>query len=360
MGGVSDFTRVVAHGLSARGARVHVWSPAPIDPDDRVIVHPIDGAFPVGTLGAIDRALNEIAGARRLFVQWVPHGYGYKSLNVPFCRWVARRTRRHGDQLDLMVHEPFLPFDVARPRQNVGAVIHRLMLSVLLGAAHRVWVSTPSFVPEIRRFARRRSIPFNWLPVPSPIEAIAPRENGALDTESSGRIGYFGAANPLVSSLLEATILDIVNRRPDVGVVLAGIGTDKFAQQLGTKHPNVVPRVTALGERSALDLSRMIQSCDVFLQPYPDGASARRTTLMALLQHGRAVVTNCGPRTEPWWRQSSAVELQPGSPEALAAAVESLLENRQARIALGARAREMYTTRFETSHTVAALLAATT
>jgi glycosyltransferase involved in cell wall biosynthesis len=104
----------------------------------------------------------------------------------------------------------------------------------------------------------------------------------------------------------------------------------------------------------------MIQSCAVFLQPYPDGASARRTTLLALLQHGRAIVTNCGPRTEPWWRESAAVELQPASPAALAAAVESLLDNAQARLDLSARARTMYATRFDASHTVAALLATTT
>ena len=30
---------------------------------------------------------------RRLFVQWVPHGFGYKSLNMPFCLWVWRRAR---------------------------------------------------------------------------------------------------------------------------------------------------------------------------------------------------------------------------------------------------------------------------
>src|SRR6185503_14380714 len=84
VGGVADFTRVMATALAATGRQVHVWSPAPADAMAGVNVHPLEGGYAARHLGAIGRALDTCEAPRRLFVQWVPHGFGYKSLNIPF------------------------------------------------------------------------------------------------------------------------------------------------------------------------------------------------------------------------------------------------------------------------------------
>ena len=42
-------------------------------------------------------------------MQWVPHGFGYRSMNLGFCLWLRPRARS-GDQVELMVHEPYLEF----------------------------------------------------------------------------------------------------------------------------------------------------------------------------------------------------------------------------------------------------------
>jgi hypothetical protein len=111
VGGVSDYCAVVAAGLAAAGDEVHVWcgsgsripdprspipdprSPIP-DPRSRVHVHPVLGTFTPRDLRRADRLLDRFAAPRRLLVQWVPHGFGYRSLNVPFCAWISRRARR--------------------------------------------------------------------------------------------------------------------------------------------------------------------------------------------------------------------------------------------------------------------------
>src|SRR6202008_3297942 len=83
-GGVSDYTYLAAKGLASHGDEVHVWCPtagerAPEAPG--VEVSQVLGRFSIFDLKNLGRNLDAFPGPRRLLVQWVPHGFGYKSLN---------------------------------------------------------------------------------------------------------------------------------------------------------------------------------------------------------------------------------------------------------------------------------------
>ena len=358
IGGVADFTRVIATALAAGGHDVHVWSPTPADEIAGVSVHSLHDGYAARRLGALDRALDAFEGPRRLFVQWVPHGYGYNSLNIPFCLWVWRRARL-GDVVDLMVHEPFLPFAPGRLRQNGGAIVHRLMLMVMLRAATRVWVSTPSFLPMVRPFGPRKAVPYTWLPIPSPI----PRGDTAADVRDRRRalagahptIGYFGTASPLVTGVLEEVIAGIAKRRPDVKFVLLGRGTEGLARTLESKTPGLAQAIVARGMRSTDDLSALIQCCDLFVQPYPDGVSARRTTLMALLDHGRAIVASRGIRTEEGWQEAVHLTAH-GDATAMVEAALTLLDAPARRAELSHAASRLYADRFSVGRALDVLM----
>ena len=127
----------------------------------------------------LDAALDAIAGQKHLLVQWVPHAFGRRSLNVGFCRWIRRRAGA-GDGLDLMVHEPGLGFGEGSLTHDAAAAVHRadarpaseprpprLDVDPGVGGA----CSRPG------RSAARRS-EFCWLPVPSTIPVAS--SNGAL------------------------------------------------------------------------------------------------------------------------------------------------------------------------------------
>lgn len=356
MGGVADFTRVVAAALAAGGHEVHVWSPEPAGEIASVTVHPLRGGYAIGRLGALGRQLDASQGPRRLFVQWVPHGYGYKSLNVAFCLWVWRRARK-GDAVDLMVHEPFLPFAAGQFRQNVGAVLHRLMLMVLLRSANRILVSTPAFLPMIRPFGPRMPTAA-WLPIPSPIPGghtvaeVADRRRALAAAHPT--IGYFGTANALVSSVLENVIEGIAARRPDVRFVLVGRGTEALARTLSARTQVLADAIVAKGPLPAGDLATVIQCCDLFVQPYPDGVSARRTTLMALLDHGRAIVASRGIRTEDFWDDAVVLTAHDDSAAMVDAAV-ALLDAPGRREALSQAASRLYEDRFHVDRALAVL-----
>src|SRR5512135_1070561 len=53
-------------------------------------------------------------------------------------------------------------------------------------------------------------------------------------------------------------------------------------------------RVITPGPLPAPAIAEYLRACDLVLQPYPDGASGRRTTLMTALANGVPVVTTLG------------------------------------------------------------------
>src|SRR5580765_7945820 len=92
-GGVSDYTQIVAAGLAAAGDEVHIWCPAAggiavngaaagetVD-SGGVFVHRALAAFTPAELRRAGKQLDQFPRPRRVLVQWVPHGYGYKSMN---------------------------------------------------------------------------------------------------------------------------------------------------------------------------------------------------------------------------------------------------------------------------------------
>ena len=117
-------------------------------------------------------------------------------------------------------------------------------------------------------------------------------------------------------------------------------------------------RIRAAGDLSAASLSCHLQACDLLIQPYPDGASTRRTTLMAALSHGIPVVTTIGHLSERFWQDSSAIAAVPsGDVAAMAAVVGELVRQPERRRRLGATGRSAYDERFSLPRVIDALRA---
>lgn len=364
-GGVADYTAAVARALAAAGEDVHVWCGGR-DPiavaEDGITVHRTLGAFDREGLAAADAQLQQLPGSKRLLVQWVPHAYGRRSLNLAFCRWARRRVRRHGDRLEVMVHEPFLPFG-GNVRQVAAAAVQRLMARVLLGAASRVWVATPAWEPLCRRYAR--GVPFEWTPVPSGIPVTADtaavlevrRQLAATpDVVLVGSFGQFAATQQ--SAIAESAMALDAAGRPGV-LLLIGNGSEGARASIVARYPDLSTPIHATGLVPAPGVSRYLRACDLLVEPYADGVCGRRSSAAAALAHGCPMVTTDGRFTEPLWRESAAVRLVPaGEPQRLARAVVELAHDAAERSRLARRAREVYDAHFHVRHTVAALQAA--
>jgi glycosyltransferase involved in cell wall biosynthesis len=96
-----------------------------------------------------------------------------------------------------------------------------------------------------------------------------------------------------------------------------------------------------------------VTACDIMLQPYPDGVTSRRTSVMVALAHGRPVVTTTGRLTEPLWSECGSLVLIPAErPGDLASATARLLSDPARLQYLAARSRALYAERFDLAHTI--------
>src|SRR5690606_8153749 len=87
-------------------------------------------------------------------------------------------------------------------------------------------------------------------------------------------------------------------------------------------------------------VSRYLQAAEMAVFPFTEGASERRSSLLAALAHGIPTITTYGPNTPPSFVDGSNMLLVPvGKPDAIAHAVKRLARNPDlvARLAYGAR-----------------------
>ncbi|HUS25270.1 MAG TPA: glycosyltransferase [Candidatus Binatia bacterium] len=365
VGGVSDYSHTLAAAL-AESRAVHVWCPPgrtapPVTAG--VAVHPQFTSFSPMELWRAGARLNAHPGPRRLFVQWVPQGFGYRSLNVGFALWVAARAWWRRDEVHLMVHEPFLPW-LPNPVHSAVSLVHRLMLAIAGSGAARIWLSTSTWKERIRPYVRRR-IPVEWLPVPAPSLPVpapslpaAARQRATQPGGGGPVVGHFGTHSSLVTAIL-APALDVILRDTPASILLVGQGSDTFGETFLRTRPQAAARVRATGVLAPESVAQQLRTCDLMVQPYPDGVTTRRTSTLTLLALGLPVVTNAGHLSEPFWKESGAVNIV-SAPDGqlLGQAVAALLAGTGDRETLAARARDLYDQRFASRHAVALLNAA--
>lgn len=358
---MADYTRLVALGLAAHGDSVHVWAPAVADgepPEAGLEVHRLPRGFGARTLDALGRGL-DAAGPGQILVQYVPQGFGMRGMNLPFCVWLFER-RRAG--ITIMFHEVAVALRWQQPlRHNVIGAVNRAMAFALTRAARRCFVGAAAWEPLLRAFAPAEAA-ISWLPVPSNVPVVDdPAGVRALRKSlvaKGGKIlGHFGTARETwIAERLGEVVPALLRERPNAVFLLVGHDSPDLRGRVLAQAPELHTRVHATGPLAPAAVSRYLNACDVMLQPYDDGVSTRRGSMMAALAHRRPVVTTVGASTEPLWNQSGAVALaDTGDVAAMGAALAHLMDDAGERTRLRAAAGALYAERFDLAHTIAAL-----
>jgi glycosyltransferase involved in cell wall biosynthesis len=361
-GGVSDYCSLLTAALAAAGEEVHVWTP-PSPPGgprlDGVKLHRLSSRFGPGSLRELSAGLEASPPPRRLFIQYVADSFGCHAMNLPFCLWISRRR---AESVWVLFHE--YAYHVAwgeRLMHNVRGVVTSAMGALVASRADRIFVSTPAWERRIpARVRAARSIA--WLPTPSNVpplfdeESVRAARQMATGGESITVIGHFGTFGLHIARLLAEALHPLLLGRPDRRCLLIGRGGNAFAKELSRRHPTMSSQLVTTGGLPTESIARYIRACDIMLQPYEEGATSRRGTLMAGLSLGVPVVTNLGHSSEAIWSESGAVALaEDARPESIAAAAESLLSSPARWQDLGRRAAAIYVERFSLERTLETL-----
>ncbi len=354
IGGVSDYTGLLAEKLKAAGDDVHVWAPSLAGADDEYGVVPVHrwlGNFSKADLLAAEQHMREVSrGPRALLVQWVPHGFRRRAMNLGFCHWLEHLVKS-GDRLELMVHEPYLEAGEGSWKQRLVAQVQHRMIRIVLDAASRVYMSIPAWERYLRPYSPS-TLEMIWLPIPATVPVIHGASTTALIRKRLASpeviLGHLGTYSERITSVLGPAVVAVLKNVANSHVLLLGKDGEQFADKLKASAPEVQNRITAAGVLANEQLSAYLAACDLMLQPFPDGLSSRRTSLMNALAHGLPVVSNYGHLTEELWEQSAAVAVgATGTGPDLADICTRLSVDHQERKKLAATGNELYRSRFD-------------
>lgn len=361
-GGVSDYTHLVAREIRDRGHEVHIWAPR----DSRssaaetgIILHRLPDWFGPRGLRFLGAGLRELQG--QIIVQYVPHMYGYKAMNIGFALWLRFRAPRYS----IMFHEVAYPVESGqRFRYRALGHVNRIMAGLAANGAEQVFISVPHWLDLLRMHCGFRG-KATWLPVPSNVatsahpDAVRRIRESLLGSDSAALIGHFGTFDKRMRDSIGGVFCNLLRRHKERRALLIGRGSESFSHWLTETAPDVGDRLTARDDLTSCGVAEHIAACDLMVQPYFDGVSSRRGSVMAALALGLPIVTNESSSSEPVWREERLVAAVPErDPETMAAAAERLMADPAERAALGDRARCGYDAHFSIRRTIAALRAA--
>jgi glycosyltransferase involved in cell wall biosynthesis len=280
-----------------------------------------------------------LRGEDVVILQYNPFSWGRWGF-APWLPLELLRLRRESPRptIVVIVHEPYVPLEA---RNLAMGAWQRLQVATMIAIADYAFASIEVWAKRLSRLSPRR--PVRHLPVGSNLPDMRSARTlmrsrlGIPDT--SVVLTTFGMQHPgRLRGYIEQAVNEVA--RSGHAVTVLNLGADPPV--LRALDPAVAVRTPGpLGSR---ELGSYLSAADLFLAPFIDGISTRRTTVMAALQHGLAVVGTQGPLTDSVFRRrpDAARLVLVGNPTAFADAVRHLVESPAERASLGLAARELY------------------
>jgi len=232
------------------------------------------------------------------------------------------------------------------------------MASLVARVARVVFISTPTWRPVLRGECRFLG-EARWLPIPSPFSVSRDQEAilklRSSFTQNSMCSLFLGILSSYPESMRHRTagvLRKLLKQHPELGVVLLGQNSHQLSREIFNVDSPSGKRILTPGFLPDTLLSQRLSACDLMLQIYPDGACARRTSLVAALAHARPVVSNKGKATEIFWDRSDALALAADDDEVIERTVRKCILANGLRRMYSSAAVRVYSERFAVQHSL--------
>jgi glycosyltransferase involved in cell wall biosynthesis len=343
--GIGDYTARLCRALSTN-ARVTAYTGA--GTPAAIAGVQIESVFSASDLRSVRKIAERVEIDRPDWVvlQFNQFSFGRWGLN-PYLPLAMRRIKRTCPEtrLAVMFHEDFVPpitwkFCVMRTWQ-------KWQFKALGRAADVVLFSIDPWVEKYRSWFPGK--PVLHMPVGSNIpEFPISREDARarLGVQVNQVVlGLFGSLHQSRNlPWVQAAVNAVRAAGADVVVLYVGAQVDLLRGALRDV------RVIADGTAEPDEVSRRVRAMDVYLAPFSDGVSSRRTSMMTGLQHGIATVSTLGEFTDQVMARENgrALILSPAdSLEKYADEVVSLTQDANRREQVGRQGMEFYRREFD-------------
>ena len=358
-GGVGAFTEQLARALAARGHEVHVITSKRARPPgaprqltavfepvalDYGLLHPRIGRWRWPSLSTIADIVLRYE-LQVVNVQYQAAAYNMRAVAVHFLPWRLRGVA----PTVVTFHDLRVPYLFPK----AGG----LRQAAVRGLARRAAGGIATNAADLAVLRGWTDAPLRQIPIGSNIDAYEPHHveiaevrDGLGLSEGDLLLGYFGFLNETKGA---DTLLDALAQL-DGHYHLVFIGGQTGASDprnneafLGGLRGQIERlglggRVHWTGFLSPGRVSAHLAAADLMVMPYRDGVSLRRGTLMAVLAHGRPLVTTAPATPTPELRHGENVWLvRPDDATALAGAITALAADPTRRGQLGRGAREV-------------------
>ena len=278
-----------------------------------------------------------------LLWQYVPHMYGRGGVNRPLMA-LWRRLKREGRKQVMIAHEIAAPWG-RWPNQWWYAWNHRRQWRAIIGLADLIPISTEAWTEQWLRSETSIARKLLTLPSPSSIERVPVgpnhraewRQAQGLPPDAKVMLWWGSVSGPKqLMWVVDAWETACAQLGP---VVLCIVGGNPSINLPGSLRS--LTRI--MGFLKPEEVSRCLQAADLVALPFSDGASERRTTLMAALGHGVAVASTTGHNTGSTLRKADFLSLS-SADDALAftESVLHLLRDDTARTEMARRGRDTH------------------
>jgi glycosyltransferase involved in cell wall biosynthesis len=281
-----------------------------------------------------------------VLLQYNPFSYGKRGWNPKIAPAMARIKRESpGTRVAVMAHETFIPL-MGSLAWRIMHVYQRWQFTQLCRRADLLMLSTSTWVDRFVKWFPH--LPVMHLPVGSnmphiPISREEARERLGIKPGTLV-VGLFGQAH--FSRMLDQAgnaVRTLYRERPDILLLYIGPHADNVRAVAGD-----IP-LLAEGPFPVEEVSRRFAAMDVYIVPFVDGVSTRRTSFMTGLQHGIPTVSTFTYHTDEMLlaeNDKAFILTAADDPAALSTALVRLAGTESLRAALTARAQPFYEENF--------------